>query len=65
MSLMSIPPKKPPRLPKPNRFLEDARAMGLDNDQSVALFESAMSKIAPPKQRGGSPNAEPCKDDKS
>lgn len=32
------------------RFLEFARQMGLDNEESAAAFERAFGKIAPPKR---------------
>lgn len=36
--------------PKPqNKFIEDARRLGLDNAESTAAFERAMRRIIPPK----------------
>lgn len=40
---------------QPNRFVEDAREMGLDTDEANAEFERAFGKIAPPKKKGDVP----------
>ena len=37
---------------KRNRFVEDAREMGLDTDEANAEFERAFGKIVPPKKKG-------------
>lgn len=52
---------------QPNRFVEDAREMGLDTDEANAEFERAFGKIAPPKKRGDAAGKQgeksPSKDD--
>ncbi|MCO5146025.1 MAG: hypothetical protein M9895_07575 [Aquamicrobium sp.] len=35
-----------------NRFVEDAREMGLDTPEADAEFERVFGKIAPPKKKG-------------
>ena len=45
--------------PKPgDRFIETARELGLDNEESRETFERALGKIAPPKKRDGTPGEE-------
>jgi hypothetical protein len=49
------------------RFVETARELGLDNEESAAAFERVFGKIAPPKKRGNAPSNDekksPSKDD--
>lgn len=35
-----------------NSFVETARELGLDNEESAVAFERAFGKIAPPKRPG-------------
>jgi hypothetical protein len=42
----------PNAVDKKNRFVADARKMGLDTDAANAEFERAFGKIAPPKKKG-------------